>query len=207
MASIPTKTFYSTRPRLSLSKAEAILEAIASQDNSDLDLSDDELNETSIQVPQPDVSSSDDSDEQDSDSEPSTSMGKFPPWRHAPFVSSLPDIPDTPDAVGFETLVKTLLSKLRKVKRQQKRLKNKLDTGVQITKEFKEETLKKRGSLVDVAQSLHAYSGSHHLVLCTASTCFMQEGSLHHIYISKNIGAQDKHFLCKYLSFYTSSMN
>ncbi|XP_075524850.1 uncharacterized protein LOC142557118 isoform X2 [Dermacentor variabilis] len=110
-------------------------------------------------------------------------------------------------AVGFETLVKTLLSKLRKVKRQQKRLKNKLDTGVQITKEFKEETLKKRGSLVDVAQSLHAYSGSHHLVLCTASTCFMQEGSLHHIYISKNIGAQDKHFLCKYLSFYTSSMN
>lgn len=24
-------------------------------------------------------------------------MGKFPPWRHAPFVSSLPDVPDTPD--------------------------------------------------------------------------------------------------------------
>ncbi|XP_075531750.1 uncharacterized protein LOC142564581 isoform X1 [Dermacentor variabilis] len=38
---------------------------------------------------------------------------------------------------------------------------------------------------------------SHHLVLCTASTCFGQGGSQHHIYISKNLGAQNKHFLCK----------
>ncbi|KAK8763829.1 hypothetical protein V5799_033561 [Amblyomma americanum] len=97
MASIPTTSFYSMRPRLNLSRAEAILEAIASQDGSDLDLSDDELNEKSTQAPQPDVSCSDDSDEEDSGSGPLTSVGKFPPWRHAPFVSSLPDVPDTPD--------------------------------------------------------------------------------------------------------------
>lgn len=61
-------------------------------------------------------------------------------------------------AVGFETLTKTLLSKLRKVKRQEVRLRNKLDNGVQLTKDFRDQTLKKRESLVDAAKSLHAYT-------------------------------------------------
>ncbi|XP_037514183.1 piggyBac transposable element-derived protein 3 isoform X1 [Rhipicephalus sanguineus] len=81
---------------LSLRKADAVLEAIASQDTSDLDLSDDELTETTLQEPLPDLSSSDDSDEE-SDSKPATSVGKLPPWRHAKFVSSLPAAPLTPD--------------------------------------------------------------------------------------------------------------
>uniref|UniRef100_A0A224YVY7 PiggyBac transposable element-derived protein 3-like n=1 Tax=Rhipicephalus zambeziensis TaxID=60191 RepID=A0A224YVY7_9ACAR len=80
---------------LGLRKVDAVLEAIASQDTSDLDLSDDELNETTLQASQPELSSSDDSDE--SDSGATTSMGKLPPWTHDKFVPSLPAVPNTPD--------------------------------------------------------------------------------------------------------------
>lgn len=50
MASFSTSTFYSRRPRLSDKEAERVLEAIASNDTSDLELSDDEVDDPSFAV-------------------------------------------------------------------------------------------------------------------------------------------------------------
>ncbi|XP_037269125.2 piggyBac transposable element-derived protein 3 [Rhipicephalus microplus] len=101
MASFSTSTFYSRRPRLSDKEAERVLEAMASNDTSDIELSDDEVDDPSFVVgdaaPLPQCSD-DVSSEKEEEQNSSSTRSRDATWRRGVSIdSAIGDVRCAPD--------------------------------------------------------------------------------------------------------------